>query len=252
MAEFVHVTSTTDGVAILLIDNPPWNTLSRQVDDELVDAAASIAADPAIRVAIVHGGPKLFCAGADLAERADLTVEQYDRIGGLERGIEAIAALRIPTIAAITGHAIGTGLHLAAATDHRVAGDNVRFGLPEIRYAAIPSTAALRRLADLIGPSATTDLARAGTPFGAAEALRLGLLDAVVAPDDVLSAALTVAGRYRGRPDLLAAIADAVADRREPSAPQVDPVRALLADPDHGERIRAYLAGGPAAVGTSR
>lgn len=260
MAEFVHVTPPpdgcgpdgVDGVSILLIDNPPWNALSRQVDDELVAAARRIDADPDIRALIVYGGPKLFCAGADLVERAALTVEQYDRMGGLERGIEAIAALRLPTIAAITGHAIGAGVHLAAATDYRVAGDNVRFGLPEIRYAAMPTPAALRRIADLIGPAATADLGRGGRPCGAAEALRIGLVDAVVAPDAVLLEALTVASRYRGRPDLLGEIGAAVHEARSPSLLQsptaADPVRGLFADPDHGVRIGEYLTGGPAAV----
>lgn len=249
MPEFVHVARAADGVATLSIDNPPWNNLSRQVDDELVDAAQVLDLDPAIRVVIVYGGPKLFCAGADLAERAALTVEQYDRMGGLHRGIEAIAAMSTPTIAAITGHAIGEGVDLAAATDFRVAGDNVRFGLPEVRYATMPSPAALRRLCGLIGSAATIDLARSGRSFGAEEALRLGLVDAMVAPDDVLSEAVAVAGRYRGRPELLAAIAAAVGTGSATNGPE-DVIRGFFADPDHARRIADYLAGGPAAVRT--
>lgn len=239
MAEFVHITSSDDGVAVVRIDNPPVNAITWQTDDELVAALGSLAADREVRAVVLWGGEKLFSAGLDLAESVHLTEQQYAAADGLGAGARAVAAFPKPTVAAVTGHALGTGLRLALAADYRVAGDNVRIGLPEVRQGGAPSAAVLGRVADLAGPAVAKDLAWTGRSIGASEALRHGLIDAVVAPDDVPAEALVVARRYGAHPVAAAAIKAAI----EHGGP--DPAVVLFTDPGRRAAIVDYLDLGP-------
>ncbi|PWW73196.1 ClpP/crotonase [Tuber magnatum] len=125
--------------------------------------------------------PGVFCAGADLKERAAFTPEQTATfLANLRGALRDISALPIPTISAVSGLALGGGLELALATDLRVLGSRAQVGLPETRLGIIPGAGGTYRLPLLIGASRAKDLIFTGRRVGAKEALRLGLADRVV------------------------------------------------------------------------
>lgn len=198
MAEFVTL-EVADGIGTIALSRPPMNALNTQVQSELAAAARTATTDDAIKAVIVYGGEKVFAAGADVKEMADMSFVEMSAIAEeLQASLGAIAAIPKPTVAAITGYALGGGLEVALAADYRIAGDNVKLGTPEILLGIIPGGGGTQRLARLIGPSRAKDLVFTGRHVKADEALAIGLVDQVVAPDDVYSAARAWAARFVG------------------------------------------------------
>jgi enoyl-CoA hydratase/carnithine racemase len=176
----------TDGVATLRLDRPPMNTLSVQVQDEMAAAAREVADRRDVRAVVVYGGPRVFSAGADVAEMAGWSVtDMLDRSLATQAAFTAVAEIPQPTVAAITGFALGGGCELALCCDTRVAGDNAKLGLPEIRLGIIPGAGGTQRLPRLVGPAKAKEMIFTGRFVAAPEALRMGLVDQVVAPDEV-------------------------------------------------------------------
>lgn len=195
MGEFVTL-EVADGVGTIRLNRPPMNVLNLQVQREFAEAARLADADPAVRAVVIYGGPKVFAAGADVKEMVDWTAEQAAHSShDLHAAFNAVAAVGKPTIAAITGYALGGGLELALCCDLRIAGDNARVGLPEILLGIIPGAGGTQRLTRLVGPSRAKDLVLTGRFVGAEEALAMGLLNRVVAPDDVYTVALDLAAK---------------------------------------------------------
>ncbi len=193
MGEFARL-EVEDGVGTIRLDRPPMNALSRQVQEE-IRAAATEAGDRAdVRAVVVYGGPKIFAAGADVKEMAAWSYQEMaDRSAALQSSFSAVAAIPKPTIAAITGYALGGGCELALCCDLRVAGDNAKLGQPEILLGIIPGAGGTQRLSRLVGPARAKELIFTGRFVDAEEALRIGLVDRVVAPDDVYAEAATLA-----------------------------------------------------------
>jgi enoyl-CoA hydratase len=188
--EFVRV-DIADAVATIRLDRPPMNALSFQVQAEMSDAAREVSNNADVGAVVVYGGSKVFAAGADVKEMAGLSAqEMMERASGLQGAFNAIASISQPTIAAITGYALGGGLELALCCDLRVAGDNVKVGQPEILLGIIPGAGGTQRLPRLIGPSRAKDLIFSGRFVDASEAHAMGIIDRVVAPDDVYPEAL--------------------------------------------------------------
>ncbi len=120
-------------LATLLLSRPPTNALTRQVYREIAEAAAALDARDDIAAVILFGGHEIFCAGDDMPERATLSAEETEAGARLSaQAVDAVGALTKPTVAAITGYALGAGLTLALATDWRISGDNAKFGATEI------------------------------------------------------------------------------------------------------------------------
>ncbi|NEW47483.1 enoyl-CoA hydratase [Nocardia cyriacigeorgica] len=214
MAEFVTVDEldgeTERRVAVLRIARAPMNLLNIQVARELAAAAAAVAEDSRIAAVVVYGDERVFCAGDDLAELAALSPEQATAVAAdLQHALGCLARLPQPTVAAISGYALGSGLELALGADRRIIGDNVKLGLPQIKAGLIP-LAGVRRLTALIGPGAAKDLVFTGRFVEADEARTLGLADEVVAPDDVYTAALRWARGFVDGPARALAAAKAV------------------------------------------
>ncbi|KWX67692.1 enoyl-CoA hydratase [Mycobacterium sp. NAZ190054] len=208
MTEFVSaVLPPGDGprIATLLVSRPPTNALTRQVCRELADAATELGARDDVSAVIVFGGHEIFSAGADMPELNTLTAAETataERVSA--DAVDALANLPKPTVAAITGYALGAGLTLALAADWRISGDNAKFGATEILAGRAPTGAA--RLARAIGQSKARDLVFSGRFVDAREALQLGLIDEMVAPDTVYDAALAWASRFTDYPaEVLAA-----------------------------------------------
>ena len=198
MNEFVGVYTNADqpGVATLLLSRPPTNTLTRQMYRELTAAAAELALRDDVSAVIVFGGHEIFSVGDDLAELQTLDARGIATAeDACHRAIDAVAAIVKPTVAAVTGYALGSGLSLALAADWRVSGDNVKFGATEI-LDGLPAGSGAVRLARAVGDSKAKDLVFSGRFAGAKEALELGLIDEMAAPDHVYDAAVAWASRF--------------------------------------------------------
>ncbi|MBU8824683.1 enoyl-CoA hydratase [Mycolicibacterium goodii] len=211
MNEFVRIVLGTapeqSGVATLLLSRPPTNALTRQMYREISIAVNELGERADVAAVILYGGHEIFCAGDDVPELRTLDAEETAAADhALQRCIEAVAAIPKPTVAAITGYALGSGMNLALAADWRVSGDNVKFGATEILAGLAPRGDGGMRLAGTIGTSKAKELVFSGRFVGAQEALDLGLIDDMVAPDHVYDAALAWARRFVEHPvDVLAA-----------------------------------------------
>ncbi|ORJ55943.1 enoyl-CoA hydratase [Mycobacterium simiae] len=203
LSEFVHVVvsdgSQDAGLAVLLVSRPPTNAMTRQVYREITTAADELGQRGDVAAVILFGGHEIFSAGDDLPELEKLSAaeaEFADRVRG--QAVDAVAAIPKPTVAAVTGYALGAGLTLALAADWRISGDNVKFGATEILTDRVPGDIA--RLTRAVGESKAKELVFSGRFVDAEEALQLGLIDEMVAPDDVYDAAAAWARRFLDGP----------------------------------------------------
>jgi enoyl-CoA hydratase len=211
MNEFVsvHVSDEQPGIATLLLSRPPTNAMTRQVYREIVAACTDLGRREDFNAVIVFGGHEIFSAGDDVPELRTLDAEEADVAARVCReAVDAVAAIPKPTVAAITGYALGGGMNLALAADWRVSGDNVKFGATEILAGLVPA-AGTSRLARAVGVSKAKDMVFSGRFIAAKEALALGLIDEMVAPDGVYDAALDWARRFVDCPSQVLAAAKA-------------------------------------------
>lgn len=213
MAEFVTL-EVSEGIGTIRLARPPLNALNRQVQQELRVAAREATVDSAVKAVIVYGGEKVFAAGADVKEMAELDFAQISAVvDELQSDLAAVSEIPKPTVAAITGYALGGGLEIALSADHRIAGDNAKLGVPEILLGIIPGGGGTQRLARLIGPAKAKDLVFTGRFVDAKESLEIGLVDEVVAPDEVYLAARRWASQFTGGATRALAAAKAAIDR---------------------------------------
>ena len=193
MGEFVRL--EVDGaVGTIRLDRPPMNALDRQMQEEIRAAALEAGERADVRAVIVYGGEKVFAAGADIKEMAAMShTDMVERATGLQSSLSAVAAIPKPVIAAVTGYALGGGCELAMCADLRVVGDNARLGQPEILLGIIPGAGGTQRLTRLVGPAKAKELCFTVRFIKADEALAIGLVDRVVAPDDVYASSRELA-----------------------------------------------------------
>ena len=173
----------TGGIALVTVNRPDkLNALSAALLAELRDVFARIAADSAIRAVIVTGaGDKAFVAGADIKELAALSpLEMQAAARHGQQTFRAIETLRKPVVAAINGFALGGGLELAMACTVRFAAEDAKLGQPEVKLGLIPGYGGTQRLPRLVGRGRALELLLSGEPVTAAEAYRIGLVNAVV------------------------------------------------------------------------
>ena len=214
MTEFVSVVvsdgSRDAGMAMLLLSRPPTNAMTRQVYREIAAAADELGRRDDVAAVILFGGHEIFSAGDDMAELRRLTAAEAEIAARVrQEAVDAVAAIPKPTVAAITGYALGAGLTLTLAADWRVSGDNVRFGATEILAGLVPGRGGLARLTRAAGASRAKDLVFSGRFFDAEEALELGLINEMVAPDGVYDAAAAWARRFLDGPKQALAAAKA-------------------------------------------
>ena len=175
MSPFVELTFEGPLARLTMKRADKLNALDRAMVDALGEAARAIEASRDARVAILSGEGKAFCAGGDIAAWGGLPAlemwRDWTRAG--HRAFEALARLRVPLIAALTGHAFGGGLELAAAADIRVAESGIKLGLPESGLGMAPGWSGTQRLVRRFGPSVVRRMALAGAMFTAEEGLAL-------------------------------------------------------------------------------
>lgn len=187
----------SDGVAILRLDRPPLNALNRAAQHDLHRAAAEASTNPDIRAVVLHGGATSFSAGADIKEMAGMShVEMAQHAPALQAAFTAVAEIPKPVIAAINGAALGGGCELALAADFRICALDSIMGLPEVRLGVIPGAGGTQRLPRLVGIGTAKDLIFSGRTLSAADAARIGLVDEVLPPDEVLPKALRLAQSF--------------------------------------------------------
>jgi enoyl-CoA hydratase/carnithine racemase len=194
----LRVERPSDGVALLVLDNPDQrNAMSEAMTGAWSLAVADLAGDPTVRVVVVRGEGSAFCSGGDtswIASEPDATVDDLrSRMLPFYRAWLAIRSLEVPTIAAVNGAAIGAGLCLALACDIRYAATSARLGVPFVRLGMHPGMAATWSLPEVVGVAAARDLLLTGRLVGADEALRLGLVSRVIDDATFLGEVLGVA-----------------------------------------------------------
>lgn len=200
-----------DGVALVRLDNPKVNALSTTLLRQLEATAAALTDDPPGAV-VVTGGDRLFAAGADISEFGG--PDDARQIGrSFQRALDAVAAIPRCVIAAVSGFALGGGCELALACDLRIASDKARFGQPEVLLGIIPGGGGTQRLSRLVGPSRAKDLILTGRQVRADEALRIGLVDEVVAHDELHDRALALAAELAAGAVVAQGLAKQAVDR---------------------------------------
>ena len=193
------------------------NALDRAMIDALANAARAIDASSETRVAILSGEGKAFCAGGDIGAWGALPPlemwRDWTRAG--HRAFEALARLRVPLIAAMTGHAFGGGLELAAVADIRIAESGIKLGLPESGLGMAPGWSGTQRLVRRFGPSVVRRMALTSAMFSAEEGLALGLVDEVAAKGEGLARAEALAADIAKRGPLAVQIIKAMINAAE-------------------------------------
>ncbi|HEV2428872.1 MAG TPA: enoyl-CoA hydratase-related protein [Thermoplasmata archaeon] len=210
----VDRTSEEDGVALLVLRNPPVNALGAELLADLARRVEEIERDPEVRSVVLTGEGAYFSAGADLKELGRTGLDRAPEIVRAGQALfSRIAALRPPVVAAVNGLAVGGGLELALACDLRVVGDSAKLGAPEVGYGLMPAYGGTQRLARLIGPSKASELVLTGSLIVAAEAHRIGLANRVVPSGQELRAARDLAHTIaRKAPKAVAAAKRAIAE----------------------------------------
>ena len=210
-----HVRLEVDGgIGTIRLDRPPMNALDAAVQESIRAAATEAAERRDVAAVIVYGGEKVFAAGADIKQMQAMSyTDMVDRSGALQSSLSAVAHIPKPTVAAITGYALGGGLELALCCDFRVCADDAKLGQPEILLGIIPGAGGTQRLPRLVGPARAKDLIFSGRFADAAECLAIGLVDEVVPPGEVYAAARRRVERYVGGPAYALRAAKEAVDR---------------------------------------
>lgn len=194
---------TTEGaIALLTLNRPPVNALNAELAAD-ISAAIAMAADPAIRALVITGN-RHFAAGADIGRFVDsfdttgdeeIASELFDTIVELEN-------LAKPTIAAISGYALGGGLELAMGADFRYMAEDATVGQPEILLGIIPGAGGTQRLPRIVGYQRAKEMNLSGRHIGAEEALAIGLADKVVPAEELVATAKADAAKWAEGPTL--------------------------------------------------
>jgi len=233
-----------DGVAWLRLNRPQaLNALNRLLTQALEDALERVAAMDEVRVLVVAARGRAFCAGNDIKEMQTVTPDDAEALAGRHAAIMArFSSLPQVTIAAVDGYALGGGLMLAIAQDLRVASDRARFGLPEVTL-GFPPAYGIARLLDVVAGGHARDLLLTGRTMHASEALRIGLVNRVVAPPTLEASVATLAAEIARSPrgglsatkEIVAAIRSGGSGREAEGY-----AAALRTSPAAQERIREF------------
>jgi enoyl-CoA hydratase len=180
-------------VGLVTLNRPEaLNALNKATMDELVAAVTSMDTDPGVGAVVVTGSAKAFAAGADIKEmQSKGYMDMY--AADWFRGWEDFTRLRIPVVAAVSGFALGGGCELAMMCDFIIAGDNAKFGQPEINLGVLPGMGGSQRLTRAVGKPKAMDMILTGRFMDAEEAERSGLVSRVVPAADVVEEALKAA-----------------------------------------------------------
>lgn len=182
----------TDGIVLVTIRRPEkLNALNRETIAELGEAFRLAREDASVKGLVLTGaGEKAFVAGADIAELAQADAPAAERLSRLGQDVfRLLEIMRKPSVAAINGFALGGGLELAMCCTIRIASPNAKLGQPEVKLGVVPGYGATQRLPRLIGRGRALELLLSGESIDAAEAYRIGLVNAIAAQGDLVATA---------------------------------------------------------------
>ena len=200
-------------VGVITLDRPKaLNALNSQLMTELVSSAEEMDQDAGIGAIVITGSEKAFAAGADIKEMSSKTYAEVvteSLFGAWDR----LSRVRTPIIAAVTGYALGGGCELAMLCDTIIAGENARFGQPEINLGVIPGIGGSQRLTRAVGKAKAMDMILTGRQMKVDEAERMGLVSRVVPTDECVSTALEIATLIASKSAIASALAKEAVNR---------------------------------------
>ncbi len=238
-------------IRVVTVNRPAvLNAVDAQVVAELTAVLEQTGSDDAVRGLLLTGaGEKAFVAGADIAAMSNMDPEQALAFSGRGHAMgELLASLRIPTLAAVNGFALGGGCELALACDFIYAAHNAKFGQPEVKLGVIPGFGGTQRLSRRVGLARALELCMTGAIIDAAEALRIGLANRVVPREELLDAALATLGTIAQMgPLAIAKVKDVLHRGAELPLPDANLLEQqsfaeLFATADQKEGMAAFLA----------
>lgn len=189
-----------DSIAVININNPPMNVLNSDVLREFSEIINELEKDKNIKVVIITGVGKAFVAGADIKEMIDMDTQEATNYCKLGQGVfNKIENMNKVVIATVNGFALGGGTELALACDIRIASEKAKFGQPEVGLGVLPGFGGTQRLPRLVGIGKGKELIFSGEIIDAKEALRIGLVNDVVKPDELLYSAKKIAKKIASK-----------------------------------------------------
>ncbi|MCE1180600.1 MAG: enoyl-CoA hydratase-related protein [Micrococcales bacterium] len=241
-----------DGIGTIVLDRPKMNALNRELQEDIRAAAKEATDRKDVKAVILYGGERVFAAGADIKEMEAMSfTDMVDAGSYLMSAISSVAAIPKPTVAAITGYALGGGCELALACDFRVVGSNAKMGQPEILLGLIPGMGGSQRLPRLVGPSRAKELIFSGRMVDAEEAERIGLADWVAEPDQVYELARDKMARFVSMPAYALRAAKEAIDRGIETDLQTGLeiermlFAAMFATKDRATGMKSFMENGP-------
>lgn len=187
-------TTHQDGIAVILVNNPPVNALSAGVPEGIARAIESAEADASVQAMVLLGAGKTFIAGADIKQLEEMAWGKGAGAPNLHELLQHIEDCSKPVVMAIHGTALGGGLELAMAGHYRVAVHDAQFGQPEVNLGIIPGAEGTQRLPRLAGVEKALEMCVSGKPVKAPDALAAGVIDGIV-PGDLRTQAVAFARR---------------------------------------------------------
>lgn len=239
-----------DGIATVTLNRPKaLNAINQEMTRELGQVVEELERDPAVRVVIITGaGDRAFMAGADITEFQALSAVEAlgfsQRIQALYTRIERLPQ---PTLAAVNGFALGGGCELTQVCDLVIAAETARFGQPEVNLGVLPGAGGTQRLARLVGRHRAKEICLTGEMLDAHEAYRIGLVNRVVPPDQLMAEARALAEKLREKSAVtLRLIKEAIDEGHDLALEAGLAVEAkawaiAFATEDHAEGVRAFL-----------
>ena len=251
MGEFVRL-EVSDGVGTIRLDRPKMNALDAAMQEEIRLAAVEATTRDDVRAVVIYGGERVFAAGADIKEMAAMSyTDMVTHSQRLQDAFSAVAAIPKPTVAAVTGYALGGGCELALCADIRIAATDAKLGQPEILLGIIPGAGGTQRLTRLVGPARAKDLIFTGRFVEADEALAMGLVNRCVPADQVYDEALAWARLFAEGPALALRAAkqtiDTGLEADLATGLEIERVQfaALFATADRTTGMESFVASGP-------
>jgi enoyl-CoA hydratase len=220
-----------DRLAVLYINRPKaLNALNKDTLLEIKSAVTEVSGDPGLDVLIISGaGDKSFVAGADIAYMQNLSAIEGRAFGALGQDVfRLIEAMEKPVIAAVNGFALGGGCELAMCCDFRIASQKAKFGQPEVGLGITPGFGGTQRLPRLVGTGMAKQMLYTADVIDANEALRIGLVNSVVAVEELMDSAKSIARRIISKGQIAVRLSKAAANE----GMQTDIDRAMTIEAD--------------------
>ena len=242
------ITETRENVGLIVLNRPEvLNALSSGVMDELGAALDEYESDATIGAIVITGSEKSFAAGADISQMKDNSFADAFMGNFISRNWERVTECRKPVIAAVAGFALGGGCELAMMCDFIIAGDNAKFGQPEINLGIIPGAGGSQRLTRAVGKSKAMDMCLTGRMMEAEEAERSGLVSRIFPADELVDNAVAIAQEIASKSQVAATMVTEVVDRAYESSLSEGVLferrafHALFATEDQKEGMAAFL-----------